>query len=95
VAPLIALRTLPPEEYLRKPSVNSPPLEAGTSLLLLVPSLLSLLLDLQWDFNTVLGGIDNLRIDATAATTAGDNAVAANPTAANPANLDLDSVDSL
>jgi hypothetical protein len=95
VAPLIVLRTSLLEEHLRKPSANSPPLEAGTLLLLLAPSLLSPPSDLQRDFDAALGGINNLRIDAAAATTIGDDAAAANPTAANPANLDLDSADSL
>ena len=90
VAPLMALRTLPPEEHLRKPSANSPLLEAGTSSLSLAPSLFSPPLDLQWDFDAVLGGIDNLRTDAAGATTAGDDAAAA-----DPADSDSDSADSL
>ena len=101
VAPLMALRTSPLEEHLRKPSANSPLLKAGTSLLLLpAPSLFSPPSDLQRDFDAVLGGINNSRTDAAAATTAGDDAAAAdpaaaNPAAANPADSDSDSADSL
>jgi hypothetical protein len=95
VAPLMALRTSPPEEHLRKPSANSPPLEAGTSSLSPAPSLLSPPSDLQRDFDAALGGIDNSRTDAAAATTAGDDAAAADPAAADPADSDSDSADSL
>ena len=90
VAPLIVLRILLLEKYLQKPSINSPLLKAGTLLLLLAPSFFLPPLDLQQDFNAVLGGINNLRIDAARATTIGDNTVAT-----NPADLDLDSVDLL
>ncbi|XTI89229.1 hypothetical protein V2W45_1331583 [Cenococcum geophilum] len=90
VASLIALSILLPEEYLRKPSVNSPPPETVTLLLLPARSLFAPPLDLQRDFNKALGGIDNLIIDATGVITTGGDAAAA-----NPANLDMDSADSL
>jgi hypothetical protein len=90
VAPLMALSTSPPEEYLRKPSANSPPPEAGTSSLSPARSLFSPPSDLQRDFDEASGGIDNSRTDAAGAITAGGDAVAA-----DPADSDSESVDSL
>ncbi|XTI86859.1 hypothetical protein V2W45_1484959 [Cenococcum geophilum] len=89
VAPLMALSTSPLEEHLRKPSVNSPPPKTATLSLLPARSLFAPPLDLQRDFNEALNGIDNLITDAAKAITVGGDAAAA-----DPANLDADSVDS-
>jgi hypothetical protein len=90
VAPLMALSTSPPEEHLRKPSANSPPPEAATSSLSPARSIFSPPSDVQRDFNEALGGIDNSTTDAAGAITAGDDAAAA-----DPADSDADSADSL
>ncbi|XTI91385.1 hypothetical protein V2W45_1346010 [Cenococcum geophilum] len=90
VAPLMALSILPLEKHLRKPSVNSPPPKTVTLSLLPARSLFAPPLNLQRDFNEALGGINNLTTDAARAITIGGNAAAA-----NPANSDADSVDSL
>ena len=98
VAPLIVLRVSPPEEYLQKASINSPLLSAASLLLSLACSLFSPPAYIQEDFDKVSYSIDNPEIDTTGVitgdTTGGDT-TSSNVAAANPANLDLDSVDSL
>ena len=90
VAPLIVLSTSLLEEYLRKPFINSPLPKAIMLLLLSARSIFSPPLDIQWDFNKVLSGINNLIIDTTRVITIGNNAAAI-----NLANSNIDSVDLL
>ena len=103
IAPLIVLKALLLKEYLQKASANSPLPSAVSLLLSLVYSLFSPPAYMQEDFNEVFYSINNPGIDTARAITnniTGGNATSGNTisnniAAANPTNLDLDSVDSL
>ena len=98
MAPLTALRASPPEKHLWKAFTNSPLPLAISLLLLLACSLFSPPAYMQEDFDKVSYSIDNPGTDTAGAITGditGGNTTGSNVAVTDPADLDLDSVDSL